>query len=74
MVAAVAEQRVDHRHALEIVPDGIFHRHADAAMELDRVLADKPSATPDLGLRSMHRPAAFLCVVAVGHHRRVQRD
>src|SRR5690348_5167516 len=34
MIGTVAEGEIDHGHALEIMPDGIFHGHADAAMDL----------------------------------------
>ena len=40
MHVGVAEQHVDHRHALEVVADIVFHGHADAAVQLDRFLAD----------------------------------
>src|SRR5579883_2429132 len=40
MMVRVAEQRIDHGDALEIVADLRLHGHADAAVQLDRALAD----------------------------------
>jgi hypothetical protein len=38
MMGGVAKQMLDHHDAPEIVADGIFLGHADAAMQLDRIL------------------------------------
>ena len=38
----VAEHLVDHRHSLEIMTDFVLHRHADTAMQLDRLLSHMP--------------------------------
>src|SRR3954462_9861509 len=38
MMVGVAEHLIDHGDALEIVTDLVLHRHADAAMHLDRRL------------------------------------
>src|SRR5262245_45013320 len=48
MVVGVAEQRVDDADAFEIVPDLVLHGHADAAVQLDRVLADETPGAADL--------------------------
>jgi hypothetical protein len=40
MFVGVAEHHVDHGHALEIVPDLVLHRHANAAVKLNRLLSD----------------------------------
>src|SRR5580704_7761137 len=50
MMVGVAEQGVDHGDALEVVTDLILHGHANAAMELDRALADKAARAADLDL------------------------
>src|ERR1044072_468888 len=42
MIVGVAEHRIDHGDALEVVADLVLHRHADAAVELNRGLADDP--------------------------------
>src|SRR5437667_1090275 len=51
VVVRIAEHRIDHADALEIVADLVFLGHADAAVELDRLLADiaTRTATLDLG-------------------------
>ena len=41
VVIGVAEQRVDHGQALEIMADGELVGHAHAAMQLHRRLADQ---------------------------------
>src|SRR5262249_21836548 len=50
MVVGVAEQRVDDADAFEIVPDLVLHGHADAAVQLDRLLADETPGAADLHL------------------------
>jgi len=40
MMVGVAEHRVDHGDALEVVADLVLHGHANATMELDRALAE----------------------------------
>ena len=57
MRVGVAEQHVDHGHALEVVADLVFHRHADAAMQLDRLLADMLAGPADLHLGRGDRAA-----------------
>ena len=49
-VAAVAEQVVDGGEPRGEVADGVLHRHADAAVELDRLLADVPAGLAHLQL------------------------
>src|SRR6516162_6727480 len=51
MVVAIAEHRVDHCGALEIVADFVFHRHADPAVQLYRLLPDQSAGAADLHLR-----------------------
>src|ERR1700730_11302444 len=41
MVIDVAQALVDHAEALEVMAGDVFVGHADAAMELDRLLADE---------------------------------
>src|ERR1700746_305644 len=69
MVVGVAEQRVDDADAFEIVPDLVLHGHADAAVQLDRLLPDKPPGAADLHLGGGDRLAAFDHVGLVRHHR-----
>src|ERR687898_254303 len=59
VVVGVAEGSVDHRDALEQVADLVLHRDADAAMELDRLLADEAARAPDLHLGARHGAAAL---------------
>ncbi len=47
--------------------------HADAAMELDRLLADEFSRFADLHFRRRHRGGALLGVVEIGRHGRKHR-
>src|SRR5204863_7765477 len=55
MIIGVAEGVLDHGQPFEIVADLGFHGHADAAMKLDRLLADKFSGLADLNLRRRNR-------------------
>jgi hypothetical protein len=57
-MVGVAEQGVDHGDALEVVADRKLHRHADAAVELDRLMADEAAGPADLDLRGRDRLAA----------------
>src|SRR4051812_5693298 len=52
MIVGIAEHRIDHRDALEVVPDLVLHGHADAAVELDRLLAHELARAADLHFRS----------------------
>src|ERR1700734_1846381 len=47
MMIGVAELRVDDREAFEVVADHRLHGHADAAMDLDRLLADETARASD---------------------------
>src|SRR5215210_9493676 len=47
VVVGVSEGLVDHRGTLEVVADLVLHRHADAAMQLDRAFADDLGGTAD---------------------------
>src|SRR3546814_14153421 len=50
MVVGIAEQRVDRGQSLERMADLIFGRYPDRTVKLDGLLADEPTATPDLNL------------------------
>src|SRR6185437_5226207 len=60
MIIGVAEGVLDHRQPFEIVADLGFHGHADSAMKLDRLLADKFPGFADLNLRRRHRGRPLL--------------
>ena len=57
VMVGVAEQHVDHGQALEVVADLVLHRHADAAVQLDRLLADEAAGAADLHLGGRDRLA-----------------
>ena len=73
MRVGIAVKLVDHRDALEVMPDGIFVGHADAAMQLDRLLPDMAAGAADLHLGGGDRLAAldrvFLGCHDGGEHR-----
>jgi hypothetical protein len=69
----IAEHRVDHRGALEVVADLVLHCHADTAMQLDRLLADQPAGAADLHLCGRQRVAPFDGILLRRHHRREHR-
>src|SRR6266436_7601137 len=73
VVLGVAEGVLDHGEALEIVADLGFHGHADAAMKLDRLLADEFQRLADLHLRRGNSGRALLGVVEIGRHGRKHR-
>ena len=50
MVVGVAKLLFDHGQAFEVVAALVFHGHADAAMQLDGLLADEAGAAADLDL------------------------
>src|SRR4051794_40486065 len=52
LLTAVAEQVVDGGQAGGEVADGVLRGHADAAVELDRLLADVAPGLADLELRA----------------------
>src|SRR6266446_4508022 len=70
MKVGIAEHRVDHRGAFEVMADLVLHGHADAAMQLDRLLADQPRGTADLHLCGRERVAPFSGIFLGSHHRR----
>src|SRR5258705_4063812 len=70
VIVGVAEAVLDHGQPLEVVADPGFLRHADAAVELDRLLADELSRLADLHFRRRHRGGALAGVVEVGGHGR----
>ena len=73
MVVGVAEGHVDHGQPLEVVADLGLHGHADAAMQLDRLLADELAGLADLHLGSGDRGRALLGAVEIGRHGREHR-
>src|SRR5262245_5188402 len=56
VMVGVAEERVDHARALEIVADLVLHGYADAAVELDRLLTHKARGAADLDLGGGDHP------------------
>jgi hypothetical protein len=68
VMVGVAEQRVDHGDALEIMADLVLHGHADSAVELDRALSDDAARTADLYLDGGNRFAPLGGVRFLGHH------
>src|SRR5882724_7212715 len=54
MIIGVAKTVLDHGQPLEVVADLGLHGHADAAMELDRLLADELCRLADLHFRGRH--------------------
>src|SRR6266851_4082126 len=73
VVVGVAEQRVDHGDALEVMADLVFVGHADAAMELDRLLADELARAAALHLGGGDNAAPLAGIRRLGHHRRQHR-
>ncbi len=50
VMAAIAERVIDRGQAAREVTDAVLGRHADAAVQLDRFLADVPAGLADLQL------------------------
>src|SRR5882724_8590673 len=73
VVVGVAKAVFDHGQPLEVVPDLGFLGHADAAVKLDRLLADELAGLADLHLGGGHRSGAFLGAVEIGRHGREHR-
>src|SRR6185437_9313259 len=73
MIVGVAKGVLDHREPLEVVADLRLLRHADAAVELDRLLADELSGLADLHLGGGDRGGALLGVVEIASHGREHR-
>src|SRR5260370_37929247 len=67
MMVGIAEQGIDHGGSLEIVPHLVLHGHADPAVKLDRLLADKTSGAADLHLRGRDRFAPLARVRRLLH-------
>src|SRR5271170_4410816 len=65
MIVGVAKGVLDHGQPLEVVADPGFLGHADAAMELDRLLADEFARFADLHFRRRHRGGALFGVVEI---------
>src|SRR3569623_1781553 len=61
MMIGVAEHQFDHRQPLEIVRHRQLVGPAQAAVQLDRLLADELLRQPDAYLGSRYRAAALLC-------------
>src|SRR5262249_10452893 len=74
MVIGVAEQRVGDDDAFEVVPDLVLHGHADATVQLDRLLADEPPGAADLHLGGGDGLAPFQNIGIVRRHPREQAD
>src|SRR6476620_1685594 len=66
VVVGVAKSVLDHGQPLEVVADLGLLSHADAAMELDRLLADELSGFADLHFRRRDCGSALFGVVEVG--------
>src|SRR4051812_11642530 len=70
VVVGVAKGVFDHGQPLEVVADLGFLGHADAAMKLDRLLADELQGFSDLHLGGGDRGGALLGAVEIGRHGR----
>src|SRR5260221_6343535 len=68
VVVGVAEHRVDHADALEVMTDLVLVGHADAAMKLDRLLADSAPGAAALDLGGGDGAAALAGVLRLRHH------
>ena len=68
----IAELRIDHRHALEVVTDGQLFRHTHAAVQLHCVLRDESPGLADLYLQRRHRAPRRIVISLVQTHRRHQ--
>ena len=69
----IAEQALDHGQALEVMRAEILHRHADAAMQLHRLLPDEPAGAVDLHLHRRQRRRPLLRILMLDHHRGIER-
>ena len=71
VVVAVAEQVVERGEVAGVAADGVLRGHPDAAVQLDRLLADVPRRPADLQAARGRPPRRRRSPVAVGeHHRR----
>src|SRR5258708_22400412 len=68
VVIGVAEHRIDHADALEVMADLVLVGHADAAMKLDGLLADIAPGTAGLDLGGGDGAAALAFIRRLGHH------
>ena len=73
VVVGVAKGVFDHGQPLEVVADLGFLGHADAAVKLDRLLADEFQRLADLHLGGRDRGGALLGAVEIGRHGREHR-
>src|SRR3954452_3314158 len=73
VVVGVTERVLDHGQALEVVADLRLHGHADAAVELDRLLSDELQRLADLHLGRGDGVAALLGVLEISSHGREHR-
>src|SRR2546430_12573731 len=73
VVVGVAKGVFDHGQPLEVVADLGFLGHADAAVKLDRLLADELAGLADLHLGRGDRGRTFLGAVEIGRHGREHR-
>src|SRR5262249_32104922 len=70
MIVGVAKGVLDHGQPLEIVADLGLLRHADAAVQLDRLLADELSGFADLHFCGGDRGCALPGIVEIPRHGR----
>src|SRR5687767_6964265 len=56
MMVRIAKSRFHRGEALEVVSDLVFEGHADAAVELNALLADEPARLADLHRGRGYRP------------------
>ncbi len=73
VVVGVAKGVLDHGQPLEVVADLGFLGHADAAVELDRLLADELAGLADLHLGGGDRRGALFGALEIGRHGREHR-
>jgi hypothetical protein len=72
-VGGIAEGVLDDHTAAEIMPDRIFLGHADAAMQLDRVLRHEFARLADADLCHRNVVSALGGIGFFDHHRRQHR-
>jgi hypothetical protein len=70
MVGGIAEGVLDDHAATEVMPDRIFLGHADAAMQLGRVLRHESARLADTDLRHGDVVGALGGIGVFDHHRR----
>src|SRR3954465_9001810 len=68
VIIGIAEHVLDHGEPLEVVADLGLHGHADAAVQLNRLLTDEFSGLADLNLGGADGGRALLRVVEIAGH------